>query len=407
MFAGNPGLGDPECGVNHGGGIDLHGYGVGIGGVEAVEMQDFLEIEDHALDSPAHRIQFQRFLGGEIVGIQDVAQKLSVDFPLTEQNQPELDGRLSNPASYRHLPFLDDGAPASLPAADQTVFLDLEMMVQTEEPPQLSLGQFPEESNAGIEAIPQNQSVDGNSIQQTFGSEQFRFGRIGIEQHVAADASDQIVSNQQAARQNHRSFVPKNLATVGDFVQSRSIDRPDPGKPFQQRVRLRHINSGSLRNYLLGKRLIQRLEETIMRRFPFLEERHKTAVHPWDQHILAQSHFFQPLGQAGWGVKNDGHPESSQNKQTPFPLPFPIPDRLENAVAQDFGDMFVKNLQRIQKIDLDAGSLRDRKRIQRFLRHRVNTSLPPSSRLGDSATRPLQYNSFLPSSVKFITMKLS
>jgi len=45
--------------------VDLHGHRIGIGGVQAIEIEHFLEIEEHPFHAPAMRVEIERLLGAQ------------------------------------------------------------------------------------------------------------------------------------------------------------------------------------------------------------------------------------------------------------------------------------------------------------------------------------------------------
>src|SRR6266851_2460115 len=56
--------------------VDLHGDRIGVGRVEAIEVEDLLEVEEHPLDPPAGGIEVQRLLGAQAGGGQHIGEQL-------------------------------------------------------------------------------------------------------------------------------------------------------------------------------------------------------------------------------------------------------------------------------------------------------------------------------------------
>ena len=55
-------LSHPHRGVHQGARVDLHPHSIGIGGIQAIEVEHFLQVEVHTFDGPPARIKLHRFL---------------------------------------------------------------------------------------------------------------------------------------------------------------------------------------------------------------------------------------------------------------------------------------------------------------------------------------------------------
>ena len=243
----------PQGVVDDRGGVDLHGDRIGIGGVQAIEIEHFLEIEEHPLDAPAVGVQVQRFFGAQARGREHVGEHLVARAAAAPADVAQQLARGGGPGTGAHQPVLEH--PAVDPAFAQALQLvQAQLPIAPDDPPALLAAQGREEVGGAVEAIAQHERVAAEGGQGGFRARHLAGRGIGREGQLPAQAAPQIVDAEQTARQHHRALVPQQLEPMRDGRQAGPVEDHDGGEPGAHR---RHLG-GVARGHRATSRVVNR-----------------------------------------------------------------------------------------------------------------------------------------------------
>lgn len=306
--------------VHDGGRVDLHRDRIGIGGIQAVEVQDLFEIEEHPLDAPAVWIQGDGVGRRQPVRVQHIGEHLvaparpapadmaqgqrrgagaGADFPVVQAPTP--------PGAFTQAPLVVQLPPALAPY---------------DAPAPLAL-QRREEGARTIQPIPEHERLRRQALHHREGPGQFAGGRIRLEGQGPTQAVAEVIHGEQThvSGQNDGALVPQQLQPPGNRAQPRPIDEHQRGEARPHRrqfggVAGRHRGQQPLREVAeyFGK---ERRPQTAAP----LEERFRRRTDGRIQRDGLVPRLGQGLTQGVRSVQHDRNPEPRERVERPGALP--------------------------------------------------------------------------------------
>jgi hypothetical protein len=357
-------LGHPQGVIHDPRRIDLHGHGVGIGGVDAVQIQDFLEIEVHALNAPTVGIEGERLGGRQPRGRQDIGQQFVARATAAPPDIAHELGRRRGSRAGPDQPVLQ--APAAVAALAQPLQpVQAHEPVAPKQPPTALRLQRVEEVDGTVEPIAEQQRVAGHRPQHPLGAGHFAGGGIGREVQLPAQPAAQVVDAQQAAGQHHRALAPEQLQPMGDGGQARAVEQQDVGEAGTHRGHARGITRGH-RLHQAGGEAAEHLREEGRPQIPAALKERLGSRHDAREHRLPLvDRVDQGLAQRFGRAQDHGRPEFHEGLQGPRALPLGPAHAPKDGLTQGARDVRLQQIHHADQID-------PRCRRRRTLAHRTS-----------------------------------
>lgn len=331
-------------------GVDLHGHGVRVGRVDAVEIQHFLEIEIHALNASAGGVEQHGFLGRQAREFQDVGQQLVAGPALAP---PDIAQRLDRRRDARAGP----DQPVLQTAARMAAFPQTLEPVQShhpvaaEQPPAALSLHGREEVYRTVQTVADQQRVPRQSGEGRLGARHLAGRRVGREVQGLAQPPPEVVQGQECPGQDHGALVPQQLQPSGDGRQPRAVDDQDCGKARLHRGQRLGIAGGHLDKQPRREALEDLGEEGRPQIPAALEEGLGGGLDAGKEGFPVGHGVGQGLAQRLGRPQDHGRPELYQRVERPHSLPFRDPNAPKGRLAQGGGDVALQQIQHADQVD--------------------------------------------------------
>src|SRR6266851_1416495 len=278
--------------------VDLHGDRIGVGRVEAIEVEDLLEVEEHPLDPPAGGIEVQRLLGAQAGGGQHIGEQL---VPRAAAAPPDVAQQLPRGRGARaslHQPVLQ--AAALHAAAPQPLELvQAQPPVAPDQPPAVLRGEGGEEVRRPVQAIADDQGVRGE---------------------------------------------------IGQGGQARAVEHHDGAEAGLHRRQLGGVARGHRRDQPGGEAAEDLGKERRAQIPTALKEGLGARHDPREARVAAFQRVDQGLTQRLGRPQDHRRPEPDQGLERPDPLPLGLPHRTEHRPTQRGGDVLLQQIDHPQQV---------------------------------------------------------
>ena len=307
-------LGDAHRVVDTARGVDLHDDRIRVGGVNPVEVQDLLQVEEEPLDGPPAGVQGEG-LGRRQTGEIEDAGEHGPDGrpPLPPDVAEELDGGAPTPARLHHP--VGEPAPLGLAARQAADLAEAEPPVPADEPPAALRREGREPHAIGVQAIGEHQGVPGERGHRRLGPGQLPRGRIGEEGQGATEPAAHVVDNEEAAREHHRAFGPEELQAVGHGREPGAVHDDHRGEAGPERPEVLGVPRRRGRQEPGGEPGEDFGEEGGPEGLAPLEEGLGAGLHQGEEGFRPFEGLVQGLAQGARSPEDHGEPELDEGLQ--------------------------------------------------------------------------------------------